>query len=157
MLARKAIAAGCRAQQQRLQHSNTFLRKVVNAKRAREVRIETALDAPQTPPLKYIPTAQPAFVLAQGWAPPPEAPPTDIPFQVPRTGVSAALPVYTTYKNGRTRVMTVVRHVKGDVEEFSEELKKVCNAEVVERRGNSIQVKGNHVKGVQEWLLGLGF
>jgi hypothetical protein len=29
------------------------------------------------------------------------------------------------YKNGRSRVVTVVRHIEGDVEEFSEEFKKV--------------------------------
>lgn len=36
--------------------------------------------------------------------------------QVSRTAKGKQLPVYTDYKNGRTRVLTVVRKVAGDVE-----------------------------------------
>jgi large subunit ribosomal protein L49 len=79
------------------------------------------------------------------------------PLQVDRTTVGRSLPVYTDFKNGRTRSLTVVRHVRGDAAAFAEELRRVTGgAEVVVRPGR-VEVEGNKAAEVKTWLAGLGF
>ena len=112
--------------------------------------------------LRYPPSLKPAFVLPNGWAPRAEQASLETmevrpPFRVDRTAVGNCLPVYTDYKNNRTRVVTVVRRVKGDMDEFVRECKVVCGTDKVELRGSSFHVEGNHIKAVQTWLYGLGF
>src|SRR5690242_4229882 len=46
-----------------------------------------------------------------------------LPFQVMRTHTNN-LPVYMDYKQGRTVKQTIIRHIRGDVEEFKKELTK---------------------------------
>ena len=61
-----------------------------------------------------------------------------LPFQVIRTHTDN-LPVYMDYKNDRNIKRTVIRHVKGDIEEFKRELKKiVSNAEVYHNVGKIV-------------------
>lgn len=54
-------------------------------------------------------------VTSAGWSSPPDSPPT-LPFIVERTHVTKALPVYTDYKGGRTKVITILRKCGGNVE-----------------------------------------
>ena len=62
--------------------------------------------------------------------PPPETPP-DIPFHVERTvSDGQALPVYTDYKNGRTKIVTVLRRCSGDIDLLREEMEKVVESSV---------------------------
>ena len=66
------------------------------------------------------------------------------------------MPVYADYKNARSRVVTVVRNVDGDLDEMGREMAIVCGVEVTQRAGR-LEAQGHHTKGVREWLVGLGF
>jgi len=79
-----------------------------------------------------------------------------LPFYVSRTH-RGNLPVYTDFRNDRTRKLTIIRHLQGDVEIFKEELAKVVsNNEIFEKNGR-VEVKGLHVEVVSTWLRRLGF
>ncbi|CAM9418920.1 unnamed protein product [Scytosiphon promiscuus] len=106
--------------------------------------------------LAYPPRTSPEFVLKNGWCPPPESTP-DLPFQVARTGKGGFIPVYRDIKNGRTRTITIVKKVSGDVEAFTSDLSKVCQGGRVEARGAELRVQGDHATNVKRWLSGLGF
>jgi hypothetical protein len=77
--------------------------------------------------------------------------------QVQRTAKSNMIPVYSDYKNGRTRELTVVRRVTGDVGALAAELVKVTGGAKVEVRPGRVEVAGNRVPEVRAWLAGLGF
>lgn len=158
------------------QHSQRFLKRVLQAPLRRKERKErwqekktlelrhNAEEYDSASPdlsslkLKYLPTVTPPFILPNGWAPPPEEPPTNPPpFSVVRTSVGRALPVYTDYRSGRSRVLTIVRRVKGDEREFVRDFKVVCGTDKVEKRGGGFEVQGNHIRVVRDWLYGLGF
>merc|ERR1712028_277150 len=79
-----------------------------------------------------------------------------VPFQVTRTA-SKQLPVYSDIKNGRTKFVTVVRRIRGDVEAMEAELAKVCNGAPIHRRNGSLEIKGDHRVEVRKWLAELGF
>lgn len=80
-----------------------------------------------------------------------------LPFRVFRTTRGKQLPVYTDYRNGRTRCLTIVRRMRGDVRALADELSLVCDGAAVECRPGRLQVKGNYRGRVTEWLLRLGF
>mmetsp|Transcript_19854 Transcript_19854/g.41763 ORF Transcript_19854/g.41763 Transcript_19854/m.41763 type:complete len:175 (-) Transcript_19854:75-599(-) len=102
-------------------------------------------------PLTHVPTTR----LANGWTPPPDNPP-DLPFRVQRTATGQFLPVYTDIKNARSRVVTVVRNIDGDIQEMQRELSIVCGAAVDQRAGR-LEVAGRHTQNIRDWLVGLGF
>ena len=77
--------------------------------------------------------------------------------QVARTAKGRSLPVYSEFRNGRSRVLTVVRRVSGDTDLLSSELQKLCLAATVEQKGGALKIHGNHVERVRQWLVGLGF
>ncbi|CDW82189.1 ribosomal protein [Stylonychia lemnae] len=79
-----------------------------------------------------------------------------LPFQVERTH-SNNLPVYTDFRNGGMRKVTVVRKLFGDVDEFKTELSKiVSNSPIVEKQGR-LEISGFHTEKVKLWLRRLGF
>lgn len=80
-----------------------------------------------------------------------------LPFRVFRTARGRQLPVYTDYRNGRTRCLTIVRRLRGDVRALADELSLVCDGAPVDVRPGRLQVKGNYRSRVTEWLLRLGF
>lgn len=88
------------------------------------------------------------------WAPKPATPP-QLPFEVERSAFDL-IPVYTDYKSGGNKVITMLRKCKGDIEILKEEMEKVCGSEVEVRPGKLV-VNGNHVKRLKTWLTGLGF
>jgi large subunit ribosomal protein L49 len=70
---------------------------------------------------------------------------------------SLQLPVYTDFRNGRTRIMTQLRRYSGDVEALRDEMSRILGgAEVVAHPGR-LEVQGNHVAQLRMWLMGLGF
>jgi translation initiation factor 1 (eIF-1/SUI1) len=77
--------------------------------------------------------------------------------QVFRTEAGKQLPVYTDYRNGRTRCMTIVRRFRGDEAELAAELSRVCDNRPVIIRPGRVEVKGNYRGRVCEWLARLGF
>lgn len=84
-----------------------------------------------------------------------------LPFRVLRTK-SGRLPIYTDYKNGRTKKITILRKFSGDRKELREEVWRVLGGpknpglEVVERAG-SLEIKGDYTWQLQMWLKRLGF
>jgi large subunit ribosomal protein L49 len=77
--------------------------------------------------------------------------------QVERTTIGRSLPVYTDFKNGRTRSLTVVRHVRGNAGALVEELRRVTGGAEVTARPGRIEVEGNKAAEIKTWLAGLGF
>lgn len=111
----------------------------------------------EVPPLKYAPTYEPDRVSFNGWSPPPAEPLPGLPFHVKRTAVGLQLPVYRDIRNGRTRVLTILRRFHGDEEELRTELSKVCLGKEVVARPGRLEVVGDHARDVKKWLTGLGF
>ena len=67
------------------------------------------------------------------------------------------LPVYTDFRTGGMRKVTVVRRIFGDVDEFKTELSKiVSNADIEEKMGR-LEVSGLHAQRIKFWLTRLGF
>jgi translation initiation factor 1 (eIF-1/SUI1) len=124
--------------------------------------------ASQTPPeladidfsqlnLKYpVINNHPQFDIPRnGWSPKPTTTP-NLPFLVSRAGENHSFPVYTDYKNGRTRIMTVVSKISGDIEALRADMEKVVGNEVQIKSGKLI-VQGHFRMRLKKYLLALGF
>ena len=108
--------------------------------------------------LKYEMT-HPTDVVIQKrvWSPKPATSTSHLlPFQVERTEVGDGLPVYTAYKGGNTKVVTIIRKCKGDIQELKNEVEKIVGKSV-ELHPGKIGVSGNFHRRLKIWLLGLGF
>jgi hypothetical protein len=109
-------------------------------------------------PLKVEPESI-KFVFKNMWTEPPaqDAEPLTLPFAVDRTDIGRALPVYTDYKGGGTKVVTMIRKIRGDVHSLKADMEKVCdNREVIIRPGKLVVV-GNYHARLKLWLTALGF
>ena len=107
--------------------------------------------------VKYVPTLTPEVKIARfHWTTPPASAPVDLPFYVERTSVSA-LPVYTDYKAGRTKVVTILRRCRGDILALKTDMEKVCGGQPVTVRPGKLVVDGNYHIRLKKWLAGLGF
>lgn len=105
---------------------------------------------------KLIGDGSPNFKIpASGWAPPPEKLP-DLPFLILRAGIQKSLPVYTDYKGGGTKIVTILRKIVGNIDEVKLEVEKVVGKSVEVRPGK-IVIDGNYHKRIKLWLIGLGF
>ena len=106
--------------------------------------------------LKYEVKEIPELVVKyHAWAPKPEVPPS-LPFMIDRTDVGMALPVYTDIVGGKTKVNTILRKIRGDVEILRDEVEKVVGKPVQVRPGK-IVIEGNYNRRLKLWLMGLGF
>lgn len=103
--------------------------------------------------------SSPGFSISGiNWAPKPEKTRSDLPFAVDRSGPASNFAVYSQLKGGgRTKVVTVVKKIKGDALEFQKELQKVVDGSEIEIRPGKLVVRGNYVKRVKLWLLAMGF
>ncbi len=90
-----------------------------------------------------------------GWSPKPQQTP-ELPFSVERTDIGQALPVYTDYKGGRTKVVTLLRKIKGDINILKSEVEKVVGKKVIVKPGKLV-IDGNHHILLKMYLTGLGF
>lgn len=92
------------------------------------------------------------------WSPKPDSVP-DLPFLVKRTDVGDSLPVYTEIKGGgRTKIVTLLKNCKGDINELLGDLQKVVGSSThVELRPGKILINGNFHRRLKIWLIGLGF
>ncbi len=79
-----------------------------------------------------------------------------LPFTVTRTR-TYGLPVYSDFRNGRSRILTIVRKVGGDSSALRQELRRVLSGARVDVRTGGVEVEGNRVQEVKSWLAGLGF
>ena len=107
--------------------------------------------------LKYPLTHKPEMLIDRTtWTPPPATLPTNLPFAVDRTPIGSSLPVYTDYKAGRTKVVTILRKCRGNIDELRNEMEKVVGKPVIVRPGKLV-VNGNYHARLKVWLAGLGF
>jgi hypothetical protein len=107
--------------------------------------------------LKYpLTVEQPKTIGDHYWSPRPETRPDHLPFFVERSHPGDALPVYTDLVSSGTRVITILRKIKGDIGELQSEVEKVVGKEVALRPGK-IVIEGRYKRRIQMWLTGLGF
>jgi hypothetical protein len=105
-------------------------------------------------------TIDPKVVIKSSmWTPPPHsaAVPAGLPFAVSRTEEGKALPVYSDYKGGGTKVITIIRRIRGDVFAMQSDMSKVCDGKEVIIRPGKLVVEGNYHARCKMWLAGLGF
>lgn len=88
------------------------------------------------------------------WNPPPQTQPK-LPFFISRSEFNQ-LPVYTDYKAGNTKVVTLIRKIKGDIHELQAEVEKIVGKPVKLTAGG-ITIDGNYRRRLKVWLTGLGF
>ena len=106
--------------------------------------------------LEIKPTELPTILIDRtAWSPPPSQLP-NLPFFVERTGASQSLPVYTDFKAGRTKVITILRKCGGDVALLKSEMEKVVGKPVTVRPGKLV-IDGNFSKRLKVWLASIGF
>ncbi len=107
--------------------------------------------------LKYpVANPNPAFTIPRfGWAPKSATTP-NYPFFVARSGQNENLPVFTDFKNGRTKVITIVQKISGNVDELRADMEKVVGKPVEIKSGKLI-VHGNFHLRLKKYLLALGF
>jgi translation initiation factor 1 (eIF-1/SUI1) len=65
--------------------------------------------------------------------------------------------VYTDFRNGGMKKVTIVRRLTGDIDEFTAELKKVVSNSPVEEKIGRVEISGMHSEKVKLWLRRLGF
>jgi len=94
--------------------------------------------------------------LKNGWTPPPEAANPALPFSL-RRSPTGFLPVYSKVRRNKPH-MTIVRGVRGDLDEFEAGLAGVAPGADVIRRLGAVEVRGagHRTKDVRDWLTGLG-
>lgn len=80
------------------------------------------------------------------------------PYRIHRT-LQGRLPVYTDYKNGRSRSLTLIRRVEGDVRQLVSDLQGFLPADKVSLRSPTqhIWIKGNVQRAVRYWLTAIGY
>lgn len=106
--------------------------------------------------LKYEVKLPESFVIQRHcWSPKPSSSP-NLPFDIERTTIGLSLPVYTEFKAGRTKVQTILRKCKGDIDILKSEVEKVVGKPVLLRPGK-IVIDGNYHRRLKIWLTGLGF
>eukprot|EP00525_Craspedostauros_australis_P011412 CAMPEP_0198108234 /NCGR_PEP_ID=MMETSP1442-20131203/297_1 /TAXON_ID= /ORGANISM="Craspedostauros australis, Strain CCMP3328" /LENGTH=229 /DNA_ID=CAMNT_0043763463 /DNA_START=71 /DNA_END=760 /DNA_ORIENTATION=+ len=162
-------------QQQRWKHSkrqiNRLFRK--NPARLRVARRMDLLPKPEPIPERRYPAIMEANILTNGWSAPP-GPDVEVPaypFLVARTknkpnNAAGFLPVYSEFRKDGSRVTTRIRKVTGDTEDFLTELRAVLQLNKFKnprddpirvRVGGTVEIKGNRVREVKQWLAELGF
>ena len=67
------------------------------------------------------------------------------------------MPVYTDYRVGGMRKVTVVRRITGDLNEFKAELSKIVSNSPIEEKMGRLEISGLHSEKVKLWLRRLGF
>jgi large subunit ribosomal protein L49 len=141
-----------------LAHSQRQLRRARGHPRTWPAAPDVAVPAPAlAPPPAAAAAPLLARALPSGWAPPlPAAATAALPFHVARTTLGRQVPVYSEYKNGRSRRLTLVRRVSGDAEALVEELRRVTGGASVVARPGRIEIEGDRCREVKNWLMSLG-
>ena len=94
---------------------------------------------------------------------------SELPFGIKRTGnkpnnAVGFLPVYSSVRLGGTKHTTIIKKLTGDKEAFLMELRAVLGIGVddqesirIRASGSTIEINGNRVREVKQWLAGFGF
>eukprot|EP00316_Scyphosphaera_apsteinii_P024820 CAMPEP_0119313484 /NCGR_PEP_ID=MMETSP1333-20130426/29254_1 /TAXON_ID=418940 /ORGANISM="Scyphosphaera apsteinii, Strain RCC1455" /LENGTH=145 /DNA_ID=CAMNT_0007318329 /DNA_START=72 /DNA_END=509 /DNA_ORIENTATION=- len=77
------------------------------------------------------------------------------PFHIMRSQMGK-LPVYTDIRNGRSKLVTILRKYSGDIDALKTELESVTGTKAVAYHGR-LEVSGRHTKLLNDWLTKLGF
>jgi chaperonin cofactor prefoldin len=64
--------------------------------------------------------------------------------------------VYIKYNCNHVIKKTIIRRLSGDMDKFTEELRKVVSNAEVRRKVGKIEIAGVHKESVETWLLRLG-
>ena len=67
------------------------------------------------------------------------------------------MPVYTDYRVGGMKKVTVVRKITGDINELKEELAKVVSNAPIEEKMGRLEISGLHSEKVKLWMRRVGF
>ena len=94
--------------------------------------------------------------VPHGYFPQLETRTPDLPFYIERTK-SGNLPVYRDYKCKRSRKMTEIRLITGDINAFCDELSKIASNHKINPKVGRIVVNGLHKNVICNWLYRLGF
>ncbi|KAI9204106.1 mitochondrial large subunit ribosomal protein-domain-containing protein [Polychytrium aggregatum] len=80
-------------------------------------------------------------------------------YNVKRTTVAGWLPVYSDFRNNRSRHLTLIRRIEGDIERLAKDLEQIIPPQniVVNPLTHSIRLKGNYVNQIRDWLTARGF
>ncbi|KAJ2787829.1 mitochondrial 54S ribosomal protein img2 [Coemansia interrupta] len=81
------------------------------------------------------------------------------PYFVRRTRFQS-LPVYRDTKNGKTRKLTVIRRVEGDLEALRTDLIQALGEDsqiAIKKISQQLVIKGDCTRGIREWLTKKGF
>ncbi|KAJ2089830.1 mitochondrial 54S ribosomal protein img2 [Coemansia sp. RSA 986] len=70
-----------------------------------------------------------------------------------------SLPVYVDIKNGKTRKLTLVRRIEGDIQALRNELSSFLDDGSIQIKSisNQLVIKGDRSSEVREWLTKRGF
>lgn len=93
-----------------------------------------------------------------GWVPR-AVPPPQLPFDVERSKTNN-LPVYVNYKTNRTKVITSIRKVRGDVKELEKCVRQHLGDDhhyQINELTNQLHIKGEHKDKLVRLLKELGF
>ncbi|GAA5892251.1 hypothetical protein JCM8208_001493 [Rhodotorula glutinis] len=138
-----------------MQRSIRTLATAVPTLRTRTHAAAPALPAILASPLRSF-SAAPA-PRSSAPAPAQEAAPKKLAYFVPRTA-HGELPVYTDYKNGGSRVLTIVRKAQGNVEALRADLAEYLTApSLVKAAQGQVVFAGDYVRETKEWLAARGF
>lgn len=80
------------------------------------------------------------------------------PYFVNRTRFQS-LPVYIDIRNGKTRKLTVVRRIEGDLEALRTDLSQIMDSSFIQikKLSQQIVVKGDRQEEIRKWLAQRGF
>ncbi|KAJ2554640.1 mitochondrial 54S ribosomal protein img2 [Coemansia sp. RSA 1933] len=80
------------------------------------------------------------------------------PYFVNRTRFQS-LPVYVDIKNGKTRRLTLIRRIEGDIQALHKDLSSSLNDSSIQINSisNQLVIKGDRASEVREWLSKKGF
>eukprot|EP00168_Porphyra_purpurea_P005632 TRINITY_DN16710_c0_g1_i1.p2 TRINITY_DN16710_c0_g1~~TRINITY_DN16710_c0_g1_i1.p2 ORF type:complete len:174 (-),score=17.92 TRINITY_DN16710_c0_g1_i1:32-553(-) len=112
--------------------------------------------APPEPTLPLHPLTALETEAPTGWTPP-LGPVAELPFSFSRTS-SKLLPVYRSYRNGCTRIVTILRKYRGDAHALRREVQAVLGPDAkIELHQGSLHITGDHKGPLTLWLRRLGF
>ncbi|CAG8677947.1 3026_t:CDS:2 [Acaulospora morrowiae] len=86
------------------------------------------------------------------------------PYFVHRTK-NKSLPVYSDFRNGKSRILTVIRRIEGDIQALRNDIRKevfpydtpINSMISINHTSNQVVIKGNYVFKVKKWFINKGF
>ncbi|KAH9245441.1 hypothetical protein BASA83_009838 [Batrachochytrium salamandrivorans] len=82
-----------------------------------------------------------------------------LPYEIKRRPNSGWLPVYSAYRNGRSRKITLVRDVRGSMDHFVRDLSKLVPEDrmKIKSAGTKLEIVGDYTGPIRDWLRARSF